>query len=175
MVVPNSLDCRRLFALAAMLVSAGCDTYELVECTNDTPAANGLATCEQGYVHRPSAFTCDKMGPATDLNSCLSDEHCEGVTPMYCYCGDEGGFCMPTDCRSDADCEAPYVCAEMADSLMLACQTADDECMVRDDCGEDEFCVWDGTRRACQEFSGGCGSGCNGGGEAPPPAPGGPR
>ncbi len=151
----------RLVALLGVLpAAAGCHSYVFEPCESDEPDETGLAVCEAGYLHRASAVTCETMGPATTADACQSDEHCTdlGFT-AYCYCGSEGGFCTFSECLSDADCEAPYACASVDGSPYLACQTAEDECMVSADCGSDSYCTYDGTRRVCYEPED-CGDDC---------------
>lgn len=136
------------FAGALAVVVIGCEGYSTTPC--EGPAdATGLGTCEDGTAYRPAAISCDEMGRATAGNACISDEHCASG---YCLCLPEGGFCQPTFCRSNAECQPGYACAALVEGVtMLVCQTPEDECLRNDDCGDGAWCSWDGARRYCEE------------------------
>lgn len=132
----------------ATLSALGCGSE--VECVNPVPQEGGIEVCDGGFSHRPQAEQCSEALPVVSPNSCLDDVHCPAGE--YCLCGPEGGGCIPTGCRTDADCEAPHLCASLdVSGGPLQCQTDDDECLVDDDCRERERCIALGDIRICYD------------------------
>jgi hypothetical protein len=77
----------------------------------------------------------------TCREGCASDADCGAG--YICLCGNlltvaaTTGACVPASCRTDADCALGYRCASTYGdgySLSFSCQTAEDECVTREDC-----------------------------------------
>lgn len=146
---PQRHRLRWLLGLAAQF-ALGCGSE--VSCPNPVQKEGGIEVCEGGFSHRPQAEPCSEALPVVSPNSCLEDVHCQAGE--YCFCGPEGGGCIPTSCRTDADCEAPHLCASISEEGgFLQCQTDDDECLVDEDCRKRERCVLRAGIRACYDLN----------------------
>lgn len=78
---------------------------------------------------------------------CVVDEDCPAR--QFCLCGEAGGICSGSSCRTDSDCDDGLLCAtdETCGGVALHCQHPDDECAIDQDCGGDDTCtVADGSR-----------------------------
>lgn len=139
---------------------AGCNNHPSCEPVEDK--GSGIESCSDGYVHRTQAVECEELGPATQ-GGCTRDEHCMGSA--YCACTIDGGVCVQTECRTDAECDEGHECASVADfssgldQPFLVCTTDEDECLVDDDCigggttgasvASEGRCEYDGAKRYC--------------------------
>ncbi|MBK6515530.1 MAG: ferritin-like domain-containing protein [Polyangiaceae bacterium] len=139
---------RRWLLVLGLAPAAGCSSYEPAPCEPVGERVGGVEACTDGTFHRAEAVDCAEPGPATG-NTCTTDAHC--AAEEYCACTPEGGLCSFTACRSDAECEEGFQCVGLyGQGGYFACQTANDECMVDADCGDDGWCSFDGSRRTCE-------------------------
>ena len=153
--------------------------HAALPCTNPVPRPHGggYLQCSDGSLRRASSAACDSAlpRPAADtpivFDECTSDTDCtasahgfcaygackygcvtdaECASDQACYCEDFIGFCIPANCRSDADCPADFPCtAFQAPGFTAAgglwCQSPEDECIT------DAQCNSLNPRVSCQE------------------------
>jgi hypothetical protein len=68
---------------------------------------------------------------ACSYTACAQDSECQGKD--VCECNDRFGHrCVPSTCRTNADCAAGFPCTRASDGYH--CRTPADECVVASDC-----------------------------------------
>lgn len=104
----------------------------------DCPDAQGVCVAPTGF------------GPPCRCEvGCTTDADCAPNAACFCDVAGvlDGGFCLPAECRSDADC--PEGACGLDRSLgcgvarRLRCHTARDECDDRNPCARGEECSYD--------------------------------
>lgn len=108
----------------------------------------------------PGSF-CARLSYLTASTGCLTrcDSDSECADNELCLCGGYGvSVCVPASCRSDADCDDGYHCAQEPNCDMnglgkFSCQKAEDECFSSDDCSMCESVVANVGHRKCAQFA----------------------
>ena len=135
------------------------------------PRTGLTASCEEtGTCGGPGWWACD--AGACVYDQCVTDDEC-GATGVCTCIGEKRGFgaqsfgndCVPSDCRTDADCCPGEWCSPSDDygsfygTQSYHCHTAQDECIDDVDCVNDAvvmICVFDPVvgHWACSNVSG---------------------
>lgn len=128
-----------------------------VDCPAVPPDPNSCCgTCPDGQI-------CDSWGEiaCTCVPTCIKDSDC--MADQMCFCGPNGGRCLPGKCNTAADCAAGQECTSWDTTsgclyLEFVCTTPEDTCSGPLDCNNQvpgTYCALqpDG-HRSCQP--GGC-------------------
>jgi hypothetical protein len=128
-----------------------CTATELADCANDGACGAG-AICDQYFAGPPAGDGCQCVPTCESDDDCASNE--------LCLCGDGGGRCVASSCRTDSDCGPGLHCASMSTggcnaTLEFHCQSNEDACIEASDCPSDGMgdvgCVVDESgARACE-------------------------
>jgi len=129
-------------------------------CTWDTATSTmcGSAACDNASGEYCNQHPTDWYEDCRCNTTCRTDSDCDAGEA--CYPDGVATTCIPAQCATDADCDAGLLCQVQAvrDSCgntfyEQACQTADDECRLHEDCADSEAgsdCRFDGDKYACQ-------------------------
>lgn len=106
----------------------------------------GFESCTSGLVHRATVGACSSPPPeplnliGEEFRVCRTDDECSDSE--LCFCGPDGGLCVPAACRADADCGTGNLCANniACGVTRFHCQTPSDECSFAADCLGGEEC-----------------------------------
>lgn len=122
------------------------------------------ATCPAPVEDEPecgAGFFCGDTDPCRCEAVCTSDDECQPTE--LCLCTPHGGECVPTTCRTAADCAGGEACTSTQIGCgrpRFSCTTQDDECKNDRECdtGEPDYCVFDDStrRRVCKGWDGDC-------------------
>jgi hypothetical protein len=136
-----------------------------IDCSQATPAANGLTRCGASLVRgaaQTCAKKCDPATTATCTTPCTSDADC--AAGQACTCDASGaGQCVTAGCRTNADCPAQggttSYCLNAADTTeacsgapapAFGCTSTKDECHSDADCKQSAPCEWSASTKTFQ-------------------------
>jgi hypothetical protein len=151
-----------LLATSVVLVAA-CRASVAIDCTGAKAEPGGLLLCADDAVARSASAACPTPctpGAGYDCVPCTQDSDCgpgynNGNTNL-CYCGPNGGDCVISGCRANAECAPGHACVRYSEGWChgypipsFLCTTDSDECVSDAGCGPGEACTLDGGHLAC--------------------------
>jgi hypothetical protein len=149
-----------------------------VECPNNIAVRDPIPSCEPGGdVFCPDTTECasDADCTAQPYGRCIIPGQAPAYACAYgctvdsecgpnqvCLCGADIGTCHDASCSTDGDCSNGMLCAGYFDRfgvgcgepIQLACQTANDECAIEEDCEPGYACNAATGTRVCTEVPG---------------------
>lgn len=100
--------------------------------------SDGSADCAAMHPHGFCKYSGPMFAPDVCSAGCSNDGECG--SDELCSCGGDGaGVCMSSQCREESDCSPGFHCrmfgpAACTSGGSFACQSANDECLTREDC-----------------------------------------
>jgi hypothetical protein len=121
--------------------------------TADACPPQMLPSCDAGVFNQPCGKGC------TTNADCASDATCACAGTVRAWAGvSEGNVCIPSNCRTDADCGSGYCsptvssdCGSFYGTAGFYCHTCDDTCENDSDCAAQTtnspsgYCAYDST------------------------------